>query len=199
MTTSKTTAFQDMLEALKRIADSTAVLNHLPADAQHQICDAIDKAEQELSCEPHPDTVIPAHEDVVIATAWKAALTGACNIIIQRQNDQLDNDGPTLIIEEQRECIDQIKGLMDIDQEYLDQVKAMVKPEALTDGSFGSWDKSKRYDWLISHADVTDHGDNWVQLDIDPRDFNSTAEHARFIEQAISTAINEQNVNLTDR
>lgn len=38
-------AAPELLEALKRVWDSTAVLNHLDPDAQQQIADAITKAE----------------------------------------------------------------------------------------------------------------------------------------------------------
>ncbi|PZR81371.1 MAG: hypothetical protein DI537_38310 [Stutzerimonas stutzeri] len=64
--------------------------------------------------------------DRAIAVVWKAAMTAAANIIIKRQNDLNDDDGPMQVLEEQGECISAIKTWMEADEVYLNELRQML-------------------------------------------------------------------------
>ncbi len=76
---------------------------------------------------------VPALTDEAISVVWTAAMTAACNIVIKRQNDLNDDDGPCDILNEQGEIISAIKKWLAPDTTYLNELRSMMPVTALTD------------------------------------------------------------------
>lgn len=74
--------------------------------------------------------------DAEIATVWTAAMTAACNIVIHRQNDLNDEDGPMDVLNEQGQIIHQIKKWLEPDAVYMEELRAMLAatPNPLSEG-----------------------------------------------------------------
>jgi hypothetical protein len=71
-----------------------------------------------------PDQSLPSDAD--IATVWRAAMTAACNVIIKRQNDLNDEDGPTEVLNEQGQCIHALKKWIEPDEVYLEELREIL-------------------------------------------------------------------------
>ncbi|HWW46577.1 MAG TPA: MazG-like family protein [Xanthobacteraceae bacterium] len=78
-------------------------------------------------------TRLAAREPVVanipdnhIAAIWMAAMTAACNIVIKRQNDLNDDDGPMDVLNEQDEIIFAIKKWLEPDEMYLTELRQIL-------------------------------------------------------------------------
>ena len=68
----------------------------------------------------------PDISDEAIATVWRAAMTAACNVVIERQNRLRDNDGPTEVLYEQGRCLEGIKAWLEIDDVFLSEVRGLI-------------------------------------------------------------------------
>ena len=66
--------------------------------------------------------------DGAISTIWAAAMTVACNVVIMRQNDLNDDDGPMILLNEQGDIIAALKKWLYPDSIYLDGVRELLDP-----------------------------------------------------------------------
>ena len=67
-----------------------------------------------------------ASVEAVIEVIWTAAFTAACNIVIKRQNDLNDDDGPIAVLNEQGDIIAALKKWLRPDSVYLDELRGML-------------------------------------------------------------------------
>ncbi len=69
---------------------------------------------------------LPQISDEAIGTIWTAAMTAAVNILVKRQNDLNDDDGPLPVLNEQGDCINALKKWMHVDEVYLYELRHML-------------------------------------------------------------------------
>jgi hypothetical protein len=71
--------------------------------------------------------------DFAIDIIWRAAMTCATNLVIQRQDRVNDRDGPQEIMDEQGEIAVKLKGLLECDEGYRAELKAMLAAAPATE------------------------------------------------------------------
>lgn len=86
---------------------------------------------REYEPDDEPVCTVP---DAAIAIVWRAAMTCAINLVINRQNRLNEDDGPMPVLDEQGECIREMKQYHDIDDIYLEQVRSMLAFKEGPDG-----------------------------------------------------------------
>ncbi|MCD2181610.1 hypothetical protein [Rhizobium sp. GN54] len=135
--------------------------------------------------------------DEAIALIWKSAMTVATNIIIARQNDLNDDDGPMEVLNEQGACIAALKKWLDVDEVYLDELRRILSSpstpaSSAVEGEAVAWwykdstgcfhmsmdmglglvharETGHKLNYLYSHPAPTPAGE-WRTMDSAPRD-----------------------------
>ncbi len=68
----------------------------------------------------------PAISDAQISTVWQGAITVALNLIIKRQNDLNDDDGPMAVLNEQGEIIARLRQFLTPDASYIEELRTIL-------------------------------------------------------------------------
>ncbi|MBD3845957.1 zinc-ribbon domain-containing protein [Bosea sp. SSUT16] len=91
------------------------------SDLEAVIANALESASLASDASPRGEPT-----DAEITTVWRAAMTVACNMVIKRQNDLNDDDGPIDVLNEQGQIIHQIKKWMEPDRVYLAELRDLL-------------------------------------------------------------------------
>jgi hypothetical protein len=70
-------------------------------------------------------TGFPSNDHIV--DIWRAAMTVALNIVIQRQNVLNEDDGPMNVLDEQDEIISKLNKFLEPDEDYIAELRQMIE------------------------------------------------------------------------
>lgn len=70
----------------------------------------------------------PALTDRALTLVWRAALTSACNHIIETSTERNADDCSSDVLEALGECSDKLKSWMEPDAEFLQQLRELIAP-----------------------------------------------------------------------